>query len=54
MYKSPAKPTCIILILANAPQMFQISRELETGLSEFHSMILTVMRKVFKNWNLEV
>ena len=48
-YKSPSNPTCIDLILTNAPQKFQNTCVLETGLSDFDLMTVTVMRKIFKN-----
>ena len=35
MLKSPINPTCIDLILTNAPQKFQSTCALETGLSDF-------------------
>ena len=47
-YKNPDKPTCIDLILTNVPRMFQSTCAIETGLSDFHLMTLTVMRKTFK------
>ena len=47
-YKIPDKPTCIDLILTNVPRMFQNTCVLETGLSDFHLMTVTVMRKTFK------
>ena len=47
-YKSLSNPTCIDLILTNAPQRFQITYVLETGLSDFHLMTVTVMRKISK------
>ena len=47
-YKSPSNPTCIYLILSNARQKFQSTWLLETGLSDFHLMTVTVMRKIFK------
>ena len=47
-YKNPNKPTCIDLILTNVPRMFQSTCVLETGLSDFHLMTVTVMRKSFK------
>ena len=47
-YKSPSNPTCIDLILTNAPQKFQSICVLKTGLSDFHLMTVTVMRKIFK------
>ena len=47
-YKNPNKPTCIDFILTNVPHMFQSTCVLETGLSDFHLMTVTVMRKTFK------
>ena len=46
--KSPSNPTCIELIPTNASQRFQSPCVLETGLSDFHLMTVTVMRKIFK------
>ena len=40
MLKSPINPICI--------EKFHSTCVLETGLSEFHLMIVTVMRKIFK------
>ena len=53
-YKSPTDPTCIDLILTNTPQNFQSTCLLETGLSDFHLMTLTVMKKVFKKMKLSI
>ena len=47
-FKNPINPTCIDLIVTNRPKSFQESEVIETGLSDFHKMILTVM-KVFYN-----
>ena len=43
-YKNPDNPTCIDLILANCLKNFQESSTLETGLSDFHKMVLTVFK----------
>ena len=43
-YKDPDKPTCIDLILTNWPRSFQNSCVVETGLSDFHKMVGTVMK----------
>ena len=48
-YKNPCNPVCIDLILTNVPRSFQSTYVVETGLSYFHLMTLTVMRKIFKN-----
>ena len=47
-YKNPSHPKCIDLILTNVPRSFQTTCVIETGLSDFHLMTLTVMRKSFK------
>ena len=47
-YKNPNNPTCIDLILTNVLRMFQSTYVLDTGLSDFHLMMVTVMRKTFK------
>ena len=46
--KNPNKLTCIDLILTNVPPMFQSTCVLETRLSDFYLMTVTVMRKTFK------
>ena len=47
-YKNPDNPMCIDLILTNYPLTFQGTCVIETGLSDFHLMALTIMRKTFK------
>ena len=47
-YKNPSHPKCHDLILTNEPRSFQTTCVIETGLSDFHLMTLTVMRKSFK------
>ena len=49
-YKKPSRPTCIDLILTNVPRSFQRTCVKETGLSHFHLMTLTVMKKSFKKF----
>ena len=46
-YKSPDNPSCIDLILTNSPGSFQSSCAIETGLSDFHKMTVTVMKTSF-------
>ena len=46
--KNPDKPTCIDLILANCRRSFQNSGVIETGLSDFHTMIVTVMKTSYR------
>ena len=42
-FKNPKQPTCIDLIITNRPKSFQESEVIETGLSDFHKISLTVM-----------
>ena len=46
-YKNPNNPTYIDLILTNDPRTFQSTCVIETVLSDFHLMTLTIMRKTF-------
>ena len=46
--KNPQNPSCIDLILTNSPLSFQSSGVIETGLSDFHKMAVTVMRTTFQ------
>ena len=47
-YKNFEKPTYIDVILTNMPRSFQSTFVIEAGLSDFHLMTLTVMRKKIK------
>ena len=47
-YKNTNKPSCIDLILTNKYRSFQLSCVIETGLSDFHKMTVTVMKTFFK------
>ena len=50
-FKNPQNPSCIDLMLTNMPKSFQSSLVLETGLSDFHKMTLTVMKVFYKKQN---
>ena len=60
-YKNLEKPSCIDLILTNRPKSFQNSSVVETRLSDFHKITLTVIKTTFeklkprvgyfRNWN---
>ena len=43
-FKNPENPTCIDLILTNRPRIFRDSTVIETRLSDFHKMSVTVMK----------
>ena len=49
-HKNPENPSCIDLILTNNPKCFQSSCVVETGLSDFHRMTVTVMKATFKKF----
>ena len=42
-YKNPSEPICIDLTLTNVPRSFQSTCVIETGLSDFNLMTLTVI-----------
>ena len=48
-FKNPSNPSCIDLILTNKYRSFQNTTVIETGLSDFHKLTATVLRKYFKN-----
>ena len=47
-FKNAENPSCIDLILTNKPHSFQNSTVLETGLSDFHKLTLTVLKTSFR------
>ena len=47
-YKNPNKSSCIDLILTKKPRSFQHSFVIETGLSDFYKMTVTVMKTFFE------
>ena len=46
-FKSNENPSCIDLFLTNNPHCFQNTITVATGLSDFHKMIVTVMKTTF-------
>ena len=46
-YKNPLKPSCIDLFLTNCSRSFQDTQVIETGLSDFHKMNITVLKMFF-------
>ena len=47
-FKNPEKPRCIDLILTNRPKSFQTTSVIETGLSDFHRMTVSVLKMRFQ------
>ena len=43
-FKSIEKPSCIDLLLTNTPHSFQQTKTVTTGLSDFHKMVITVLK----------
>ena len=43
-FKNPENPSCIDLLLTNKPLSFQTTTMIETGLSDFHKMVVAVMK----------
>ena len=46
-FKNALNPTCIDLMLTNKPKSFMRSTVIESDLSDFHKMTVTVMKSVF-------
>ena len=44
-YKNPDNPSCIDLFLTNRPRTFQCTTTIETGISDFHKLVVTVFYK---------
>ena len=47
-YKNPENPSIIDLMLTNSPYSYQNSCAIETGLSDFHKMTVTVLKTFFQ------
>ena len=47
-FKNPEKHSWIDLTLPNSPNSFQNSRAIETGLSDFNKLVVTVMKATSK------
>ena len=47
-FKNPDKPSCIDLLPTNFSKSFLKSQTLETGLSDFHKLTLTVLKTHYK------
>ena len=47
-YKNPDNPSCMDLFLKNRPKCFQSVMTMETGISDFHIMVITVLKIFYK------
>ena len=43
-YKNPVNPKCIVIMLTNRQHSFQNYSVIDSGLSDFHKMTVTVLR----------
>ena len=46
-YKNPDNPSCVDMFITNTASSFMKTKTVSTGLSDFHKMIVTVMRTTF-------
>ena len=46
-YKNQSNPSCVDLLITNGPRSFMKTTTVSTGLSDFHKMVVTVMRSTF-------
>ena len=46
-FKNPNNPSCIDLFLTNTIRSFQETQVFETGLSDFHKLVVTVLKSAF-------
>ena len=47
-FKNPKNPSCIDLMLTNKQERFLKAKTVETGLSDFHKMVVSVLKNGFK------
>ena len=43
-FKNPDNPSCIDLLLTNRPECFQGTMTMETSISDFHKMVIAVLK----------
>ena len=47
-YKNPDNPSCIDLFLTNTPRTFQCTTTIETDISDFHKLVVTILKILYK------
>ena len=47
-FKNPPKPTCIHRIITNKPGLFCNAKTSETGLSDFHKLVVGIIKLSYK------
>ena len=53
-FKNPLKPSCIDLIIRDRLKNFQNSVAVETGLSDFHKIMLSVTKAIYTKQNSNI
>ena len=53
-YKNPDKPSCIDLILTNKSRSFHSSHIIETSISDFQKMTVSIMKAYFKKQKFNI
>ena len=53
-FKNPENPSCTDLILTNKPNSFQTKCVIETGLSDFHRMMNSILKTHFRKLSPKV
>ena len=53
-FKNPENPSCIDLFLINRPRCFQNTVAVETGISDFHKMVVAVLKVFYKKQKLKI
>ena len=53
-FKSIENPSCIDLFLTNKPNFFFNTSTINTGLSDYHKMVVTVLGKTFQRAQTKV
>ena len=53
-FKNPTKPSCIDLILTKRKKQFMPSALIETGVSDFQKMVVTVLKSYFRKCEAKI
>ena len=53
-FKNPDNPFCIDLFLTNRPKCFQCTLTMETGIPDFHIVVITVLKIFHKKQNTKI
>ena len=52
-FKSLSNPSCIDLVITNSSSIFQNTKAISTGLSRFHTMVVSVLKHTFHRSTLK-